>query len=80
MLVFMQIAYFNSQDDNCLYNAPNLYFFLMGQILTLYLGGAVVLCYFVRKVCQDPQLEAESQKQEAVYDKAKELAEADGKV
>ena len=51
MLVFMQIAYFNSQDDNCLYNAPNLYFFLMGQILTLYLGGAVVLCYFVRKVC-----------------------------
>jgi heme/copper-type cytochrome/quinol oxidase subunit 2 len=34
--------------------APDLYFWLMGQILLLYIGIAFILCYFFRKFCQNP--------------------------
>ena len=50
MLVFMQVTYFTAQDNYCMSNAPDLYFWMMGQILVQYVGLAFVLCYFLRKL------------------------------
>ena len=37
----------------------------MGQILAFYMGFAVVICYFFRKFCQDPDfIEQENEQQE----------------
>ena len=33
MLIFMQITYFTSQDNFCLTGSPDLYFWMMAQIL-----------------------------------------------
>ena len=55
MLIYLQIAYFNSMMLNCLQLAPGLYMWSMLQILTLYVGFVILLCYFARKVCQDPE-------------------------
>ena len=57
VLVWMQVSYFKSQDSNCLTSAPDLYIWLMGQILVLYVGMSIVICHFFRKFCQDPEEE-----------------------
>ena len=55
MLVFMQITYFTAQNYYCLSSSPDLYFWMMAQILVLYAGIAVILCYFFRRFCQDDE-------------------------
>ena len=51
MLIYLQIAYFNSMTDNCLQLLPMTYLWAALQTLTLYIGLIVLLCYFARKVC-----------------------------
>ena len=55
ILIFMQFVYFDSQGNRCISTAPDLYFWLMGQILVFYMGAAVVICHFFRKFCQDDE-------------------------
>ena len=50
MLVFMQMTYVKAQDAGCMSGAPDLYFWMMGQILIQYIGLAFVLSYFLRKL------------------------------
>uniref|UniRef100_A0A7S3CN82 Uncharacterized protein n=1 Tax=Strombidium rassoulzadegani TaxID=1082188 RepID=A0A7S3CN82_9SPIT len=57
VLVWMQVTYFRSQEDSCMTNAPVYYFWLMLQILVVYLGMVLVVCHFFRKFCQDPEEE-----------------------
>ena len=71
ILIYMQVTYFESQVENLALNkvschsvTPLLYFWLMGQILTFYIGIVVVVCYFFRQHCQDPELEARELKKE----------------
>eukprot|EP00354_Favella_ehrenbergii_P011603 CAMPEP_0170468740 /NCGR_PEP_ID=MMETSP0123-20130129/11803_1 /TAXON_ID=182087 /ORGANISM="Favella ehrenbergii, Strain Fehren 1" /LENGTH=69 /DNA_ID=CAMNT_0010735377 /DNA_START=431 /DNA_END=640 /DNA_ORIENTATION=- len=35
---------------------PDIYFFLMGEILFFYCLTAFVVCYFFRRFCHDPAL------------------------
>ena len=51
ILCWMQVSYFKSQNSNCLTSATDLYVWLMGQILVLYMGMAIVVCHFFRKFC-----------------------------
>ena len=51
MLIYLQIAYFNSMTDDCMSILPKTYLWAALQILTLYFGLIVLLCYFARKVC-----------------------------
>ena len=55
ILVWMQVSYFYSQSRDCMTAAPDLYFWLCGQILVVYMGLAVIICHFFRKFCQDPE-------------------------
>uniref|UniRef100_A0A7S3N4K5 Uncharacterized protein n=1 Tax=Strombidium inclinatum TaxID=197538 RepID=A0A7S3N4K5_9SPIT len=57
MLVWMQVTYFRSQEYTCMVSAPKLYFWLMFQILCVYIGMGLVVCHFFRKFCQDPDEE-----------------------
>ena len=75
MLVFMMIAYFDSQAEDCMRLTPLNYFWLMGHILLYMLSMAIIVCYFFRKVCQDPDLEEEQAYHEAEAQKAKDIAE-----
>ena len=50
-LLWMQVSYFMSQDRNCMQATPDLYFWLMGQILVVYCGLGIVICHFFRKFC-----------------------------
>ena len=65
LVVYMQFMYFGSQSvtetnpNGCLYEAPTLYLWLMGNILIFYLGLIIIICYFFRRYCQDPNLEEE---------------------
>ncbi|TNV75970.1 hypothetical protein FGO68_gene7477 [Halteria grandinella] len=88
VIVYMQVVYFaampsdvNLAKPDCTDLAPMLYYWMMFNILYLYLGGAIVICYFFRGFCQDPELEKE---EEAKYEKNRKLyeqrkAEAEGK-
>ena len=44
----------------------------MGNILYFYLAVAVLVCYFFRSYCQDPELEEEEREKE---DKSRDLYE-----
>ena len=57
MLAFMQISYFQSMKAGCIEVAPSLYFWLMGQILAVYIGIGTIICYFLKKFCKDPNEE-----------------------
>ena len=48
-LVWLQWGYFNAQEFLCITSAPFLYFWLMAQIMFLYLGCAFACCHFARK-------------------------------
>ena len=50
MLTYMQISYFKSQDFGCMSKASYLYFWLMLEILGLYIGSIVVVMYVFRKL------------------------------
>ena len=54
MLAFMQISYFQSMKVNCIELVPSLYFWLMVQILAVYIGIGTIICYFLKKFCKDP--------------------------
>ena len=54
LLIWMNVAYFDAQVKGCIGPEPVLYFWLMAQILTLYIGLAIVVCHMFRKFCQDP--------------------------
>ena len=51
---------------------PDVYFFLMGEILYFYVLTAFVICYFFRRFCHDPVLRAKMAEEE----KQAELEEA----
>ena len=75
VLVWSQSTYFSSQKYNCNLEMPDVYFWLMGQILYVYCLTAFVVCYFFRKLCQDPalkKLEEEEEKKEAAKAGAQE--------
>ena len=63
VLVWSQTTYFNSQSFNCNLEMPDVYFWLMGEILYFYCLTAFVLCYFFRKFCHDPNPERNLVKQ-----------------
>ena len=69
VLIYIQIAYFESQL--CIGDTPLMYFWLMSQILLFYIVLVVVVCYFFRKFCQDPKLEAEELQREKAKKKSK---------
>ena len=56
VLVWSQTVYFNAMAYNCQLEMPEVYFFLMGEILYFYVLTAFVVCYFFRRFCQDPVL------------------------
>ena len=56
VLIWAHTTYFQSQGVNCNIEMPDVYFWLMGEILFFYCLTIGVLCYFVRKFCQDPAL------------------------
>lgn len=64
MLTFMQITYFQSMKWGCMERTPSLYFWLMGQILAVYFGIGVIVCYFLKKFCRDPEEEVDEEKPE----------------
>ena len=47
--------------SNCIEVAPSLYFWLMGQILAVYIGIGTIICYFLKKFCKDPAEEYEKE-------------------
>ena len=51
VLIWMQIVYFKSQEYQCLTRAPEIYFWLMVQIICLYFAIMMCICYFMRKFC-----------------------------
>lgn len=51
VLVWAQCTYFQGQSYNCNLEMPDLYFWLMGEILFFYCFTAFVVCYFFRKFC-----------------------------
>ena len=58
IFLFMQFTYFESQANKCMNSTPQLYFWLMFQILVIWVGFAIIVCHFFRKYCQvepDPQ-------------------------
>ena len=46
---------------NCIEVAPSLYFWLMVQILAVYIGIGTIICYFLKKFCKDPAEEENSE-------------------
>lgn len=70
MLVWAQITYFNSQRYNCTIETPGAYFWTMGEILFFYVLTVMVICYFFRKLCQDPNLEKEEEREDDQLRKA----------
>jgi hypothetical protein len=50
---FMQFVYFEAQDSKCMTAAPDLYFWLMFQILIIWVAAAIIVCHFFRKYCQE---------------------------
>ena len=56
VLIWSQTVYFNAQQYNCSIEMPDVYFFLMGEILYFYVLTAFVICYFFRRFCHDPVL------------------------
>lgn len=82
VIIYMQVIYFNSMPvdtesdaDNCMLVTPYMYFWMMANILLFYIGSVVVICYFFRGFCQDPQLEEEErikdQKSRDLYEQRK---------
>ena len=70
ILVWMQVSYFYSQSRDCMTAAPDLYFWLCGQILVVYMGLAVIICHFFRKFCQEPDEEEDAEyRRESEYRK-----------
>ena len=55
LLVWMNVAYFDAQIKGCIGTEPVLYFWLMAQILVLYVGMTIVVCHMFRKFCQDDE-------------------------
>ena len=51
--MFMQFTYFEAQGNKCMTASPDLYFWLMFQILVIWVGFAVIVCHFFRKYCQE---------------------------
>ena len=46
-------------------SSPKAYFWLMAQILIIYVGMGLVVCHFFRKFCQDPDEEEVSRVEDA---------------
>ena len=73
MFSWLQLTYFQAQTDRCMAREPLLYFFIMGQILGSYVFGSLAICFFLRKVCQDPNEALIVQQREAEWDRKFEL-------
>ena len=55
VLIYMQVAYF--EDQRCFRLATMLYIWLCLNILLFYVVLVVVLCFFFRKFCGEPEVE-----------------------
>jgi hypothetical protein len=65
ILIWTQTTYFSSQKIGCNYHHPELYFWLMFEIMVFYILTAFIVCYFFRRFCQDPKLKLEDKAEEA---------------
>jgi len=54
---------------NCLATVPQLYFWLMSQIMLVYVIGVFLVCWLFRKHCQDPNLVDAENDQEEQFEK-----------
>ena len=59
VLIWAHSTYFQSQGYNCNIEMPDVYFWLMGEILFFYCLTIGIVCYFFRRFCQDPNLKKE---------------------
>ena len=69
ILFFAQNTYFKSQMTNCMATVPQLYFWLMSQIMLVYVLAVFMICWLFRKHCQDPNMEEVENDQEAQFEK-----------
>lgn len=68
VIAWLQVGYFNSQEFYCITKAPFMYFWLMTQIMFLYVAISVSCCYFGRKYCaEDADESEESSDEEDVF-------------
>eukprot|EP00354_Favella_ehrenbergii_P005638 CAMPEP_0170465600 /NCGR_PEP_ID=MMETSP0123-20130129/9888_1 /TAXON_ID=182087 /ORGANISM="Favella ehrenbergii, Strain Fehren 1" /LENGTH=68 /DNA_ID=CAMNT_0010731547 /DNA_START=470 /DNA_END=676 /DNA_ORIENTATION=+ len=51
---------------------PDVYFWLMGEILFFYCLSVGIVCYFFRRFCQDPKLRKQQADEEECMGKAME--------
>ena len=77
ILCWSQATYFSAQSYNCNLEMPEVYFWLMGEILFFYCLTAFVVCYFFRRFCQDPALRAEIEAMDAEEAAAEEAVTDD---
>lgn len=56
ILVWSQATYFESQYRSCNVEAPGPYFWMMSEIMFFYFVVFFMLCYFIRRFCQNPKL------------------------
>ena len=73
ILVWANVTYFQSQKTNCMDDAAAIYFWLMGEIMFYYVFTFMVICFFFRKFCEDPNAagdrEAREKEVEACFNK-----------
>ena len=63
ILIWSNITYFQSQNGTCVDSAAAIYFWLMGEIMFYYVFTFMVICFFFRKFCEDPNIRKEAPKE-----------------
>ena len=69
MLVWANVTYFEAQKNNCISTNKKVYFWLMGEIMFYYVFAFLVICFFFRKFCEDPNLKEDKAAREADVEK-----------
>jgi hypothetical protein len=69
ILVWANVTYFQSQKETCINSNAPLYFWLMGEIMFYYVFAFMVVCFFFRKFCDDPNLKEDRAAREADVEK-----------
>ena len=66
MIVWLQVGYFNAQESEagCIGRAPFMYFWLMFQIMFLYVLMSFACCHFARKYCDDDVDDSDSDEED----------------
>ena len=74
VLIWAHATYFKSQSYDCNILMPDVYLWLMGEILFFYILTAFIVCYFFRKFCQDPAIKAQVLKEQAEEEAAEKIS------